>query len=153
MSTLGGYGPDFKPILGTEEATIDAKGRILVAKKRRERLGDGFAITIGKHGCLVAYPAPAWRKMVAKYLEDESLNPELDGVTRDFLGSADDDLSFDPQGRVVIPSKIRDHAKLKTKVTIVGVGDRMEIWAKEEYDSYNARRRANSTDAETKSEG
>ena len=31
-----------KQLIGTEEATIDEKGRLLVSKKKRERLGEPF---------------------------------------------------------------------------------------------------------------
>ena len=142
MSSIGEYGPDFKPILGTEEATIDAKGRILVGKKRRERLGSGFAILVGPNGCLVAYPAQAWQRLVMEILQHDSTNPGLEQYSRLILGSADDELTFDGQGRVVIPSKMREQAKLRDKVLLIGCGDRMEIWAKEEFDLYNQNRGA-----------
>jgi DNA-binding transcriptional regulator/RsmH inhibitor MraZ len=51
-----------KPLIGTDEATIDDKGRILVGKKKRERLGEPFAIAVGEVGCLVAYPEPVWQQ-------------------------------------------------------------------------------------------
>ena len=46
-----------KAIVGWEETTIDDKGRILVGKKKREKLGEDFVIAVGTCGCLVAYPA------------------------------------------------------------------------------------------------
>lgn len=126
----------FKPLLGTDEATIDEKGRILVGKKKRERLGDGFVIALGDVGCLVAYPLPVWEQMVAAVLEKDRLNQGTQQYTRLVFGLADDDLRFDAQGRVVVPQKLRDLAGLKDKVLLIGALDRLEIWAKSEYEKY-----------------
>ncbi|HWA82344.1 MAG TPA: hypothetical protein VG820_02850 [Fimbriimonadaceae bacterium] len=125
-----------KPLIGTDEATIDDKGRILVGKKKRERLGEPFAVAVGEVGCLVAYPEEVWQRKVAEMLSFDSLNQGRQQYTRLFLGYADDDLKFDQQGRVVVPQKLRDLAKLSDKVLLVGCGDRLEIWAKEEYERF-----------------
>lgn len=125
-----------KPLIGTDEATIDDKGRILVGKKKRERLGEPFAIAVGEVGCLVAYPEEVWQRKVAEMLSFDSLNQGRQQYTRLFLGYADDELKFDQQGRVVVPQKLRDIAKLSDKVLLVGCGDRLEIWAKDEYERF-----------------
>src|SRR5579862_8748459 len=136
-----------KPLIGTDEATIDDKGRILVAKKKRERLGEPFAIAVGEVGCLVAYPEEAWQRKVAEMLGYNSLNQGRQQYSRLFLGYADDDLKFDQQGRVVVPQKLREIAKLSDKVLLVGCLDQLEIWDKDEYgrfqedpDNYGAKR-------------
>lgn len=125
-----------KPLIGTDEATIDDKGRILVGKKKRERLGEPFAMAVGEVGCLVAYPEEVWRRKVGEMLGYDSLNQGRQQYTRLFLGYADDELKFDQQGRVVVPQKLREIAKLTDKLLLVGCGDRLEIWAKEEYERF-----------------
>ena len=133
-----GLPPDFKPLTGTDEATIDDKGRILVGKKKRERLGEPFAVALGPSGCLEAYPEWMWQRKLREMLVHDSTNLGREQYTRLILGSADDELRFDSQGRVVVPQKLRDMAKLKDKVLLVGCGDRLEIWSKTEYDTYSA---------------
>jgi len=125
-----------KPLIGTDEATIDDKGRILVGKKKRERLGEPFAMAVGEVGCLVAFPEEVWHSKVSEMLSYDSLNQGRQQYTRLFLGYADDELKFDQQGRVVVPQKLRDIAKLTDKVLLVGCGDRLEIWAKDEYERF-----------------
>lgn len=127
----------FKPLIGTDEATIDDKGRILVSKKKRERLGDDFILALGDVGCLVAYPASTWDRMLEQVLAQDSLNQGRQQFTRLVFGLADDGIKFDQQGRVVIPHKLRDLAKLKDRVLIIGCVDRLEIWSAEEWDVYN----------------
>lgn len=125
-----------KPLLGTDEATIDDKGRILVSKKKRERLGENFTIAVGACGCLVAYPEARWNAVVEEILSSDAINIGREQYTRMILGLADDECNFDGQGRVVVPKKLREIAGLKGEVLIIGCGDRLEIWAKSEFEMY-----------------
>ncbi len=127
----------FKPLIGTDEAVIDDKGRVLVNKKKRERLGDTFTVALGAVGCLVAYPDAVWNGMVEEILSHDSINQGREQYTRLVLGLAEDELKFDSQGRFVIPQKLRDLAQLKDRVLLVGCGDRLEIWARQEWEKYN----------------
>ncbi|MEZ0325049.1 MAG: division/cell wall cluster transcriptional repressor MraZ [Fimbriimonas sp.] len=129
-------GSQFKPLLGTDEATIDDKGRILVGKKKRERLGDNFAMAFSESGCLAAYPERTFRKICNDLESSPNINLGRLQYARLVMGTADDELSFDGQGRVVVPQKLRELGKLVDKVVLVGAYDRLEIWAKAEWDKY-----------------
>jgi MraZ protein len=137
MAELGGTGTNSKPIIGTDEATIDDKGRILVGKKKRDRLGEPFVMALGSVGCLAAYPESEWQRMLGEIRSHDSINQGREQYTRLVLGTADDELKFDSQGRVVVPQKLRELARLKDKVMLVGCGDRLEIWAKPEWEQYS----------------
>ena len=71
----------FEPLLGTDEATLDDKGRLIFTKKKRDRLGDGFTVTLGPKGCLEAYPAQIWSVMVANLLTQDALNEGVGEMT------------------------------------------------------------------------
>ncbi len=133
-STLGS---DFKPLLGTDEGTIDDKGRILVGKKKRERLGDNFVMAYSATGCLAAYPEATFRKICDEVAATSNINMGRLQYARLVMGTAEDELSFDSQGRVVVPQKLRDLGKLVDKVVLVGAFDKLEIWSKPEWDKYN----------------
>lgn len=157
---MAGLPPDFKPLIGTDEATLDEKGRILFSKKKRERLGESFTVALGSVGCLVAYPQAVWEQMLAEILQHDSINQGREQYTRLVLGLADDEIKFDAQGRAVVPSKLRDLAGLKDKVLLVGCLDRVEIWPKEEWakyqndpDAYGQRRREAIAKAYTQMKG
>ncbi len=125
-----------KFLLGTDDATIDDRGRVLFSRKKQERLGNNFAMLVNELGCVVCYPGDIWNEKVAEILSYDSLGAERQQYTRLFLQHAEDELSFDKQGRVVVPQKLREIAKLKKNVKVVGAGDRVEIWSAEEYDRY-----------------
>ena len=48
-------------------------------------------------------------------------------------------MEFDKQGRVLIPGTLREYAKLKKEVTVIGTGDKIEIWDAESYAAYAAK--------------
>lgn len=129
-------GASSKLLIGTDDATIDDKGRLLFSKKKRDRLGSDFVVTLGTVGCLVAYPAASWEKVMEEVFSHEAINQGREQYARLVLGLADDDVRFDAQGRAVIPQKLRELAKLKDKVKLIGLGDRLEIWAAAEYAKY-----------------
>jgi division/cell wall cluster transcriptional repressor MraZ len=132
--------PNFKPLTGTEEATIDDKNRLLVAKKKRERLGYNFALALGEAGCLIALPQPVWRRMCEEIASVPTLDIAKTQYARLLMAVADDELNFDTQGRVVIPAKMRRLANLGEKVQkvqVVGAFDRVEIWNFDEYEKWS----------------
>lgn len=122
-----------KPLLGTDEAVIDTKGRILISKKKRERLGDNFTLVLGLEGCLYAYPEFRWNEILREVFSSESTSEGRQKYTRLVFGTADDELSCDEQGRVVVPHKLKTSANLTKDVVLVGGGDRLEIWDKAEH--------------------
>lgn len=125
-----------RQLIGTDEATIDDKGRLLVSKKKRERLGERFVMALGPAGCLVVYTIEAWTKEVTEIMSAPSTNLGRQQFIRLLNNYAEDDLKFDKQGRVVVPQKLREAAALKDKVFIVGCIDRMEIWSADAWSEY-----------------
>ena len=128
--------PFEKQLIGTDEATIDDKGRIFVSKQKRERLGETFVMGLGPIGCLVVYTEEAWMSEVSEFMEPRSTNLGRQQYSRLFSDRAATDLKFDKQGRVVVPQDLRLAAGLKDKVRIIGCIDRMEIWSEEEWAVY-----------------
>src|SRR5580693_266454 len=112
MAAVGETGTDLKPLIGTDEATIDSKGRILLGKKKRDRLGDTFAVAIGELGCICAYPEARWQERLNEINRYDPINQGRQQYARLFFGYADDEMTCDVQGRVVIPQKLRELGKL-----------------------------------------
>jgi MraZ protein len=125
-----------EPLLGTEEANIDEKGRVLFSNKKRARLGAQFTVTVGPEGCLVAYPRAQWVAILEEIFKSDLTNSGRRNYSRAFFRLADDDMKFDAQGRTVIPQRLREQCGLTDKVLLVGCGDRVEIWSKDAYAAF-----------------
>lgn len=139
-----------KPILGYDEATIDDKGRLLMGRKKRERLGENFVMTLGMKGILTAYPREVWEGILDDIETVSATNPGRQQYSRSILGHAEDELNCDGQGRVVIPSRLRKVAGLEpsSEVILLGCGERMEIWTASEYERYTTDPEGYGTDRE-----
>lgn len=136
MDTAGENGTEIlKPILGNEVVKMDAKGRVLLPKKMRERLGNDFALAIGRLGCLEAIPKETWNRKIREINSADPLNPGRDSYSRMLFSNSDDDLNCDEQGRMLVPSGLREKAELGTsaELVLVGCGDHLEIWASAEW--------------------
>lgn len=131
-----------EPLVGTDEALCDKKGRIMIGKKNRERLGERFAMAISEIGCLVAYPQTVWERMFDEIDQYPTINAGRNDYSRLLLSSSEDGLEFDGQGRVVIPASLRAEGKIEfdKPVILVGCGNRLEIWPPAEYEKFQADR-------------
>jgi len=128
-----------KRFFGYSDATIDDKGRILVDKKNRERLGKDFVVALMPTGCLGMYGADQWEEKVEDMLSYDSMNTGREHYTRMMLAHVADELNFDAQGRFVLPQKLRTKAGLSERVVLNGAGDRLEIWDADEFADYEKR--------------
>ncbi|HRJ26923.1 MAG TPA: hypothetical protein PLO61_05380 [Fimbriimonadaceae bacterium] len=126
-------------LVGTDEAVLDDKGRLLFSKKKRDALGENFVLAQGPLSNLVLYPANTWAELVADFGKYERLNFGRQQYTRLLFGTAAADLKFDGQGRLVIPAKLREKGKIKEKdkVLLIGCGDYIEIWSETEWEKFN----------------
>lgn len=121
---------------GEYNHSVDTKGRMIIPSKLREELGASFIITKGIDGCLFAYPNDEWELFEGKLSKLPTTNKDSRNLKRFFQGSAVD-CEVDNQGRVLIPATLRNFAGITKDVTIIGVGERAEIWSKEKWDESN----------------
>ena len=121
--------------MGEYDHTIDAKGRIIMPSKFRTDLGEQFVITMGLDGFLFVYPNAGWMKFVEE-LKKLPGSREARQLQRYFMAGAIA-CEVDKQGRVLIPSKLREHACLEKEVVFVGVLSKIEIWSKERWEENN----------------
>lgn len=118
--------------MGTFDHSIDTKGRVIVPAKFRETLGDSFVVTLGLDGCLFVYPEEEWQDFV-KQLKELPGSKEARKLQRYFMaGAAPCDV--DRQGRVLIPSNLREKAGLDRDIVFVGVMSKIEIWSRKRWD-------------------
>jgi MraZ protein len=113
--------------LGEFSHTIDDKGRVTIPARFRPDLATGLVVTRGLDGCLVLYANAEWELLA----EQVDALPITDRRARDFrrfvFGSAVEAVP-DRQGRVLVPTYLRQYAGIDGEVTIVGMNTYIEIW-------------------------
>ncbi|MBO4980409.1 MAG: division/cell wall cluster transcriptional repressor MraZ [Lachnospiraceae bacterium] len=112
--------------------TIDAKGRLSIPSKFRSVLGKEFVISKGIESCLYVYANEDWEKFEQNLTSLPLINKEARQFARFFLAGAAQ-VELDPQGRILVPTGLREYAGLKKDVVLVGVGTRIEIWDSEKW--------------------
>jgi MraZ protein len=118
---------------GSEQHALDHKGRLIVPARFRERLGSDFVLTIAHPDpCLALYPTPTWIEFCGR-LESVPRKDERYRRYVRYLFAHTEEVSYDTQGRVVIPALLRSYAGIERNVVSVGLLTRIEIWAQERY--------------------
>ena len=123
--------------IGEFQHTIDAKGRLIMPARFRDELGDTFVLTKGLDNCLFIYPKTEWQVVQTKLKALPLTNKDARAFVRFFFSGASE-CEADKQGRVLIPSNLREHAGLERDVVVIGVANRAEIWSKELWNAYNS---------------
>ncbi len=121
--------------IGEYQHTLDTKGRVIIPSKFREDLGYEFVMTKGLDGCLFVYPKAEWAILENKLKTLPLTNKSARTFIRFFFAGASE-CTLDRQGRVLIPSNLRDYAELEKEAILIGVSTRLEIWSKDNWENY-----------------
>jgi MraZ protein len=115
---------------GRHDHTIDAKGRLSVPRVFRGELVAGEEsppMLVNQKDFLALYPAKIWAAEEQKLIEKSSLDPAAQSLRR-FYAAGSVPCPIDTQGRILVPTFLRDHASLDGKVVVAGVFEHIEIW-------------------------
>ena len=121
--------------LGSFRHQIDQKNRMRIPTKFKQGLGSNFVITKGTNKCLFLLPEND-SGLLSKIAELPVFDLEAQKSVRAVLSSAFEAVE-DGQGRVLLPKELVAHAGIVKNIVFVGVGERVEIWAEENWDNYN----------------
>jgi MraZ protein len=120
--------------LGTYLVSITSGKRTVVPSIFREALGDNLIIAKWYEECLVLVAKSSLNKLLERITGGKNLIINPIRQSEHFIFSSAYDATPDEQGRIVIPDRLFDYAKLTEQVYFLGVGDRIEIWNKEIWD-------------------
>lgn len=121
--------------MGEYQHNIDTKGRMIVPAKFRDGLGESFVLTRGLDQCLFAYPMDEWKLLEEKLKTLPLTKKDARTFTRFFFSGAVE-CEVDKQGRINIPQTLRTYSHIEKECTVIGVSNRVEVWAKEKWDDY-----------------
>lgn len=118
---------------GEFSLSLDAKGRLAVPSRYRDRLSEACAgkmvVTISLlERCLAVYPFPAWQTIEDELKNLPALDVKAQAISHLLIGHATE-CDMDSHGRVLISQSLREFAGLDKQVKMVGQVRKFELWA------------------------
>ena len=123
--------------LGTYAPKLDDKGRVILPAKFRAELEGGVVIARGQERCLYVFSVREFEELHDKIRQAPVTSKQARDFLRLFLSGAGSEVP-DKQHRVTIPSALRTYAGLDRNLTVIGAGNRAEIWDTDAWETYYA---------------
>ena len=131
---------DSQMFYGEYEHSLDEKGRLIIPSRIRDVMKQegitSFIITRGLDECLFLFSTQQWRAHEERLASQPLEKSNARRFTRMFFSGAAE-CSPDRQGRIFIPSNLREHAHIEKDVVIIGVQSRLEIWDKASWEKFS----------------
>jgi MraZ protein len=109
------------------------------SRARRDPGALPCAPVAGIDGCLAIFPADAWEELAEKLQALPTTNAAARQFGR-FMSSGAVEVELDKQGRVLVPSYLRQYAAIEPgEVVVVGALNRLEIWAPSAWQPYRSK--------------
>lgn len=132
---------------GVYTHNIDPKGRATIPSAYREALGDGFTLGMNNQfTALALYPKAEWEAISARLSRIPDSDARGMAYARLIKAFSYVDQHLDGQGRLLLPAKLREKAKLEREISFVGSGRYLEIWDEQRFDEFCAVSEANFAD-------
>lgn len=129
---------EIKQLLGEYECKIDAKGRMRMPSGLIGQLGEeekhAFVINRGFEKCLMLYPEAVWDQISEEVNALNLYNKKNRDFVRYFYRGAQE-LLMDSADRILVPKRLLEYAGIDKDLILSAYNGRIEIWAKDEYDS------------------
>jgi len=137
---------------GNHPATIDPKGRLKIPAAFKsildESYGPDFYITSLNGQSVRIYPMSVWKQFEVKLAALPSMNKSkrklLDRTN--YWGQAE---KMDGQGRILIPSMLREAAEMTGEVAVMGNLNYLEVWNLQRFRDYLEKNPLTDEDEET----
>ena len=122
--------------IGQYEYRIDEKGRVPIPPKfRTEDLKkEGVVLCPGMEKCITIYPLSEWKKLADSLSSGPIMSSKFRKLNRAFFSHAFN-IEIDGQGRIMVPSQLRQFAGINEEVVVAGANTYLELWSKEQWDS------------------
>jgi transcriptional regulator MraZ len=121
---------------GIFDQKVDEKGRVNVPQKFRDLLKAAqderiyvTASIIEKMPCLDAYPSAEWESLLQRLEARTDLPADISRYYYNCYLPAVQECEIDRQGRILLPTRLRDHARLVKDVVFTGVNNLFRIWS------------------------
>ena len=124
-------------LLGEYDCKIDTKGRLHMPGGLIQQLGGSnnqeFVVNRGFEKCLMIYPSQVWEYTTKQINQLNLYNKQNRDFVRYFYRGAQK-ITLDSADRILITKRLMDYAEISKDAILSAYNDRIELWAKEEYD-------------------
>ena len=114
--------------VGEYEYKVDNKGRLPLPPRFRKEIEDGLVLTMVADNCILAYTRADWNSMTAKHASDSFLLSERQRKINRFIFSNANEVNIDNQGRIALPSTLRERCGISDAAVVAGNNNYFEIW-------------------------
>jgi MraZ protein len=118
---------------GHFEHSLDAKNRLSIPTRFRTAFSSGTVLAKTPEPCVAIWTPETNEAIIERALG--GLNPmgsEYRKASRFFQGNSFE-VELDASGRVTLPPPLLTHAGIEKEVVVVGVGDHLEVWARQRW--------------------
>lgn len=122
-------------LIGEYIHTMDEKNRLSLPAKFRKEMGKNLVVTPGLDNCLFVFTQKEWQLMADRLAENSMLQADNRSFNRYMFGGAQE-VDVDSSGRILVPDFLKDRASLNSKIALVGVQNRIELWNEETWNGY-----------------
>ena len=132
---MAGYERGAEMFLGTHAPKLDDKGRVILPARFRDELANGLVLTRGQERCIYVFTTKDFDTHLERLREATLTSKAGRDFLRLFLSGASSEIP-DKQNRVTVPPALREYAGLNKDLTVIGAGNRAEIWSTTAWESY-----------------
>tara|TARA_X000000368_G_scaffold369452_1_gene318006 strand:+ start:249 stop:740 length:492 start_codon:yes stop_codon:yes gene_type:complete len=135
---------------GIHNINLDGKGRLTIPTKYRNTITDqsngSMVVTMDtEEKCLLLYPSTIWATIEKKINDLPSFSKNHRRIQRILIGHAED-LDIDSAGRILLSKPLRLAADMTKKITLIGQGQKFEIWNEDTWNTKVNNWRSEETD-------
>lgn len=125
-------------LIGSYHHQLDQKNRFRIPAKFKSVLGENLVVTKGSNKSLYLLNQESIESNVFNKMQNVSMFDEPIQKSFRLLLSSAHEVEIDAQGRALLPSALKEYANIIKNIVFIGVGNRVEIWAEEEWAIYSS---------------
>jgi MraZ protein len=129
-------------LTGSFPRLLDDKLRFAIPKPLRDAIGSPdesiLYLAPGTDGSLALYPEETFMRLADRVEQGSSHGRDLAAFSRLFYAQAQR-IELDKQGRLRLPVELAEWAGLQKEIILLGVRDHLEVWNREQWETYLSR--------------
>ena len=129
-------------LLGTYEHSLDSKNRLSLPSAVRKNFDTFVILSVGIDKCIEIRTPENYNSYISMLQKVGISKEKYRNLLRTVLGNSFE-IQIDSSNRILLPNLLIDFCSLEKNAVLVGVGDKMEIWSADIYNSIKRKENIN----------